>query len=184
MSESQALDATEIMRLLADIEQRSQASGLGLPATRLPDPTWDCLAYTLGGVQVASAMHHVTEMLPYPNQITHVPGSKPWMLGLANVRGTLLPVIDLQVYLGVQAVAHTKAARMLVVDMRDITAGLLVPGVTGMRHFKEQFRVLGVQMRGALGAYVFDAFVVDEQTWPVFDLSALTADPEFRLAAS
>jgi hypothetical protein len=38
-------------------------------------------------------------------------------------------------------------------------------------------------MKGALGHYVFDAFSVEDEVWPVFSFSALTADPAFRSAA-
>ena len=37
----------------------------------------------------------------YPAAVTRVPGAKGWMRGLSNVRGQLLPVIDLRAFLGV-----------------------------------------------------------------------------------
>lgn len=175
--------AAGVMRLLADIEQSSRKHALNLPDKASFDAMWDGLAYTVGGVSVVTAMSELSEMLPYPEQITQVPGAKPWMLGLANVRGNLMPVIDLQVYLGIKPVVPSKAARMLVVRMRGLAAGLLVPAVAGMRHFKEKQRMENARMNGALGAYVFDAFSIDSDIWPVFSLSALTADPEFRIAA-
>lgn len=182
--QEQIQSGRELMALLARIEQRSRASGLGLPETRVHEENWDGLAYSIGGVRVVSAMDEVAEMLPYPVQVTAVPGAKPWMMGLANVRGSLLPVIDLQVYLDTKAVVPSKLARMLVVRMRGLTAGLLVPSVQGMRHFSEEKRMNNARMKGALGAYVYDAFAIDGEIWPVFSLAALTADPEFRVAAA
>jgi hypothetical protein len=38
-------------------------------------------------------------------------------------------------------------------------------------------------MKGSLGAYVYEAFSLDGEAWPVFSMSALAADPEFRSAA-
>ena len=174
----------ELMLLLADIERRSHSSALGLPETEVLERNWDGLAYSIGGVRVVTAMNEVAEMLPYPENITTVPGAKPWMLGLANIRGALMPVIDLQMYLGSKPVVPSKLARMLVVRMRGLAAGLLVPSVQGMRHFSEDRRMANARMKGALGEYVYDAFSVDEQIWPVFSFSALTADPGFRVAAA
>jgi twitching motility protein PilI len=174
----------ELMALLADIEQRSHSSALGLPETEVREREWDGLAYSIGGVRVVTSMDEVSEMLPYPEHITSVPGAKPWMLGLANIRGALMPVIDLQIYLGAKAVVPSKAARMLVVRMRGLATGLLVPSVQGMRHFSEERRMQDARMKGALGDYVFDAFSIDGQIWPVFSFSALTADPDFRVAAA
>jgi len=106
------------------------------------------------------------------------------MLGLANIRGGLMPVVDLQAYLGAQPVVPSKLARMLIVRMRGLAVGLLVPSVQGMRHFSEAKRMTNARMQGALGEYVYDAFAIDGEVWPVFNLSALSADAEFRFAAA
>lgn len=168
--------------MLADIEQRSQAGGLGLPVMEQTDAIWDGLAYSISGVRVVTAMDEVREMLPYPDRLTRVPGVQEWMQGLANVRGNLLPVVDLQLFLGAKAVVPGKAARMLIVRMRGLECGLLVPAVHGMRHFEKQHRLCNARMKGVLGQYVFDAFSVGDGVWPVFSISALTADPVFRSA--
>ncbi len=168
--------------MLAEIEQRSQAGGLGLPVMEQTEALWDGLAYSIAGVRVVTAMDEVREMLPYPDRFTRVPGVQEWMRGLANVRGNLLPVVDLQLFLGAKAVVSGKAARMLIVRMRGLECGLLVPSVQGMRHFEEQHRLRNARMKGVLGQYVFDAFSVGDGVWPVFSMSALTADPAFRSA--
>jgi twitching motility protein PilI len=176
-------DARQLMGLLAQIERRSRASALEIPQQVTRADVWDGLAYSIAGVRVSSAMDEIREMLPYPAQVTRVPGARGWMRGLANIRGTLLPVIDLHTYFGAKPVVPGKAARMLVIDMRSVHCGLLVPSVLGMRHFDEADRLSNAQMQGALGQYVYEAFSVGGEIWPVFSLSALTADPAFRSAA-
>jgi hypothetical protein len=52
-----------------------------------------------------------------------------------------------------------------------------------MRHFDLADRLPNARMKGALGAYVYEAFSLDDEVWPVFSMSALAADPEFRSAA-
>ena len=46
------------------------------------------------------AREEAREVLGVPAPLTRVPGAKSWILGLANVRGQLLPIIDLRAYLG------------------------------------------------------------------------------------
>ncbi len=75
------------------------------------------------------------EVLNYPGQLTRVPGAKSWIKGLANVRGALLPVIDLRQYLGSGATPLTRNTRLLVVNHRDVPAGLMVDEVLGFRRF-------------------------------------------------
>ncbi len=179
----QALAPGELMGVLAEIERQSRISALTLPQVTVAEETWEGLAFSISGVRVVSAMSEVREMLPYPLQLTHVPGAQPWMNGLANVRGNLLPVIDLQAYLGGKHVMPGKSARMLIVRMRGLECGLLVSAVLGIRHFPEERHLSNARMKGTLGHYVFDAFSVDDEVWPVFSFSALTADPAFRSAA-
>ena len=177
------LSAADAMTSLAEIEQRSQAAAQQLPEIEGSKDFWDALVFSVAGVRVTAAMNEVSEMLPYPDAITPVPGAKPWVLGLANVRGSLLPIIDLQVYLGAKAVVPSKATRILVLRLRGLVAGLLVPSVQGMRHFNIGDRLANARMKGTLGAYVYEAFSVDGEIWPVFSMTALAADPEFRSAA-
>lgn len=175
---------SDVMALLTDIENRSRTLSSGLPQNEAYAEIWDGLAFSVAGVRVVAPMSEVAEMMPYPEQISAVPGSKSWMLGLANIRGTLLPITDLQVYLGAKAVSPAKTSRLLIVRLRGVATGLLVPSVHGMRHFDMTTRIRNVRIKGALGAYVFDAFRMDKQAWPVFSMNALLADPDFRSAAA
>ncbi len=173
-----------VMASLASIEERSHAAAKGLPESEGLIDIWDGLVFNVAGVRAVTAMNEISEMLPYQERITRVPGAKRWMLGLANVRGSLLPVIDLQVYLGGKAVVPSKATRILVLRLRGLVAGLLVPSVQGMRHFNLSERLPDARMKGALGAYVYEAFNFDDALWPVFSMSALAADPDFRKAVA
>ena len=178
-----AMSAKDAMVALSDIEKRGKEAARLLPQIKGSTDLWDALVFSVSGVRVTAAMNEVSEMLPYRDAITRVPGAKPWMLGLANVRGSLLPVIDLQGFLGAKAIVPSKAARILVIRLRGLVAGLLVHSVQGMRHFNLADRVPNARMKGALGAYVYEAFGVDGEVWPVFSMKALAADPEFRSAA-
>ena len=178
-----AMSAKKAVAALRDIEQRSQAAAKRLPEVKGSADFWSGLVFNVSGVRLAAAMHEVGEMLPYQEAITRVPGAKSWVLGLANVRGSLLPIIDLQVFLGGKPVVPSKATRILVVQLSGLMAGLLVPSVQGMRHFSPAERLPNARMKGALGAYVYEAFNQDGQVWPVFSLAALATDPKFRSAA-
>ena len=177
------LTPAEALEVLADIERRSLKAAQRLPDTAPLTDVWDGLVFSVAGVRVAAAMSEVSEMLPYQERITKVPGAKPWMLGLANVRSSLLPIIDLQVFLGAKPIVPSKSTRILVLRLRGLVVGLLVPSVQGMRHFNVQDRVSNARIKGALGAYVYEAFSVGRNVWPVISMTALAADPEFRTAA-
>lgn len=180
----QITSAQQVFKLLADLEQRSREYARVLPMEIRQQDVWSGLTFMLDGIRVVSAMDETNEMLAHPEHITAVPKAKPWMLGLANLRGNLMPIIDLQAFVGGKPIVPGKGTRVLVINQRGLTCGLLVSNVLGMRHFNEANRISQARMDGAIGDYVFEAFGVNKEIWPVFSMSALAADPEFRSAAA
>lgn len=176
--------AQDVLGLLAEMERRSRDTAVGLPQTEARKEIWQGLSFVVSGVRVVSAMSEVTEMFRYPEVITRVPGASPWMLGVANIRGNLLPILDLQAYLGGKPAVPGKTTRVLVINQRGVQTGLVVSSVLGMRHFEEQQRVTNARVEGAIGAYVYDAFDINGEIWPVFSMLALSVDPGFRSAAA
>jgi twitching motility protein PilI len=178
------LPVTDALDVLGEIERRGLRAAQRLPESAPVTDIWDGLVFTVAGVRIVVAMNEISEMLPHQEHISRVPGSKPWVLGLANVRSSLLPVIDLQSYLGGKAVVPSKSSRILVLRLRGLVVGLLVPSVQGMRHFSKKDRLSNARMKGAIGAYVYEAFKADEDVCPIFSMHALAADSEFRSAAT
>ncbi len=99
----------------------------------------------MGGETFLVAREETREVLGYPAVVTRIPGAKSWVKGLANVRGQLLPMLDLRQFLGSGATAAGRNTRVIVVNHRDIPAGLMVDEVLGFRRFAES----GIQRRGA-----------------------------------
>ena len=181
---AEARGAHELLALLQGLEQRSRRYARGLPELTRNARQWDGLAFSVAGVRLVSLLSEVIEMFHLPAQVTRIPGVRGWMLGLANVRGSLLPLVDLQAYLGGESLVPDKASRVLVIRSRGVTSGLLVPRVLGMRHFDLSLCRDNARIEGPVGAYVFEAFVDGDEVWPVFNMSALAADPAFRVAAA
>ena len=68
---------------------------------RLPRRTnGSASAFGLGAERFVTSRADVREVLPIPEQVTRVPGAKPWLRGIANLRGQLLTVVDLKSFLG------------------------------------------------------------------------------------
>ena len=58
------------------------------------------MAFRMGGETFLVAREETREVLGYPAVVTRIPGAKSWVKGLANVRGQLLPMLDLRQFLG------------------------------------------------------------------------------------
>ena len=61
-----------------------------------------------------------------PDAMTRVPGSQRWMLGIANLRGHLLPLVDVKLLLGSGRTSLRRNTRVISVNHREVPAGLVV----------------------------------------------------------
>ncbi|MGB4862912.1 MAG: chemotaxis protein CheW, partial [Tepidiformaceae bacterium] len=62
--------------------------------------------------------------------ITSIPGSEPWVEGITNLRGRVVPVVDLRKRCAVEAGEHTPETRIVVVGSTTGMVGLIVDAVT------------------------------------------------------
>lgn len=85
----------------------------------------------LGSSRYAVDMPDVAEVLPLPG-VTRVPGAPAWLLGVANWRGRMLPVLDLRPLLATPVVPLASSARVLVVARGELVAGLVAEAVPGV----------------------------------------------------
>jgi twitching motility protein PilI len=173
-----------VVQLLANLEQRSRVSARGLPQQELIQSYWEGVMFYVGDNRFVAPLSSVKEILNYPTSLTLVPGSKPWMMGVANVRGTLIPVIDLQLFLMGRKTRRTRRSRVLVFTMGSGLSGVLVGEMVGMRHFTRESAKEMQAVNNTFSKYVQFEFDQDGMAWPVFSLSALADDPVFQIAAT
>ena len=131
------------------------------------------------------AREETREVLGVPASTTRVPGAKAWIKGLANVRGQLLPIIDLRQFLGSGITPVTRNTRVVVVNHREIPAGLLVDEVLGFRRFAEsEFSGDAPPTVARCERYLAGAFRRAHEQWPVLSLRSVLESPAFAEAAA
>ncbi|MBN1180268.1 MAG: chemotaxis protein CheW [Anaerolineae bacterium] len=67
--------------------------------------------------------------------ITRVPRALPFLIGVINVRGQVIPLFDLASRLGFPSSGLPAKARVIIVEMDDQRVGLIVDGVHDIRWF-------------------------------------------------
>jgi twitching motility protein PilI len=169
--------------LLRELEKRARAIAGGRDSAAGRE--WVGVAFRLGAESFLVAREETREVMALPSMLTRVPGARPWIRGLANLRGQLLPVIDLRQYLGSGATPVTRNVRVLVVHHRDIPAGLMVDEVQGFRRFAEaEFVPTPPPTLIRCERYLAGAFRRGGEGWPVMSLKLLVENPSFVQAAS
>lgn len=116
------------------------------------------------------------EMLPLP-EISGVPLTKPWYLGLANIRGVLSSVVDFAAFAGGQPTARTPDCRLLLIAERfQSFSGLVISRMLGLKNVQNMQPVQEAANRSWIAA----AYRDDEgRLWHELDVGALVAHDDF-----
>ena len=171
--------------LLKEIEKRSRTVAAANPVDEAAGREWVGVACRMGGETFLIAREETREVLGYPAVITRIPGAKGWVKGLANVRGSLMPMLDLRQFLGSGATTPGRNTRVIVVNHREIPAGLIVDEVLGFRRFAEsEFNAEAPPTVIRCDMYLAGAFRRGGEVWPVLSLKSLVESQSFLQAAS
>src|SRR5437867_10415360 len=92
---------------------------------RQDDETLESLVFALGREQYALPADQVHEVRPL-GLLTRLPGTPAFLAGLINVRGRIVPVVDLRPLLGLNT--DTPSSSVVLVTHRSGNIGLLVAG--------------------------------------------------------
>jgi len=181
---SSSLHKLDPITLLRDLESRSRHHAMGLPMQLEIRNTWSGVAFRLDDILLVAEMDMVSEILSLPSY-TRIPGAQPWVKGLANVRGTLIPIIDMRVLLNAGQVKQEKRTRMLVVKDDGAVAGFMVDEVYGMRHFFATDRQ--DDLPGAadfIQPYILGSYQQGDQNWGLFDMNKISSSTAFHQVAA
>ncbi len=94
-----------------------------------------CL-FTLAGEPFAVEIGSAREVVFFDGY-TLVPGAPPALLGVANLRGTLMPILDVQPLLGFGSRAPERRTSTLILADRSLQAAVAIDGVLGLETFEE-----------------------------------------------
>jgi len=116
------------------------------------------------------------EMLPLPD-ISAVPLTRPWYLGLANIRGVLASVVDFAAFTGGEVTARTPDCRLLLIAERfQSFSGLVISRMLGLKNVQSMQPVDEPAKR----PWVAGAFRDEEgRLWHELNIGALVAHEDF-----
>lgn len=144
---------------------------------------WRGIGYRVGRHWLISSIAEVNEILTLP-PMTPVPGTRPWLLGVANVRGNLAAIVDLKQFLEGDRTMVSDRSRVLLARQPGGFVGLLIDEVAGQRNLTDENQPLDdLEDDPRYRPFVRARFALDGRTWGIFSMTALTRLPEFRQAA-
>jgi twitching motility protein PilI len=133
------------------------------------------------GVQAGSSnwllkLDDAGEMLPLP-EISSVPLTRPWYMGLANIRGVLSSVVDFSAFSGGEATVRTPDCRLLLIAERfQSFSGLVISRMLGLKNVQAMQPVEEPADR----PWIAGAFRDEEgRLWHELNIGTLVAHEDF-----
>lgn len=177
------MNASNPIALLKAIEANARALASNLPAQQEIVQTWSGIGFRIGKNYFVSPMAEVVELLNIPS-VTRLPNVKPWVMGVANVRGRLIPIVDLCQFIGISSAVPTSERRVLIIDQNDQLQGLVVDGVLGMQYFAaDSLRPEVPQLPATLAPFIAGHYSRDDRTWSQFSMARLGHHQDFMAVA-
>jgi purine-binding chemotaxis protein CheW len=102
--------------------------------------TQQYLTFFTAGEEYAFDLLKVKEIIEYTT-VTAVPNTPPWICGVTNLRGSVVPVVDLAVKFGLPASTITKLSCIVVTEVQsgsdELTMGVLADSVSQVMDYSE-----------------------------------------------
>lgn len=99
--------------------------------------SYQIVVFILGTEQYAIDISYAKEIVRIP-EFTRMPNMPPFMEGVINLRGKVIPVIDLKKRFGFEQTERTIDNRLLILDLEGMDLGIIVDDVTEVVHIKEE----------------------------------------------
>ncbi len=87
------------------------------------------VVFRLGAEEFGVPIDSVQEIVRVPETLTHVPKAPASVEGVINLRGSVLPVVDLRRRLGLDTIARNDGQRIVVFLIRGVRTGFIVDAV-------------------------------------------------------
>lgn len=162
---------------LCDMATKARQSAIELPPVQAAQTHETGLGFNLLDQRFVASMDEVSELMRVP-QVTRIPGVKNFVIGVANVRGRLMTVIDLALFVGEASSLPRSLRRVLAVEDEENLMGFMIDESLGMQHFPaDAYSTEGMEVPDRFSSFVAGGYQIAGVQWPVLRLSSLVTDP-------
>ena len=162
-------ETDQILRARAQVLARPQSSA---PA---PSTMLELLEFRLASERYALETRHVQDVHPL-RDLTPLPCTPPFVLGIVNLRGRILPVLDLKKFFDLPEQGLTDLHRIILVRGNDLELGLLADVIVGVRSVAaDSLQPSPPTFTGIRADYLKG---IGEERLVVLDLDRILSDPK------
>ena len=116
------------------------------------------------------------------SQITKVPNTPDFIEGVINLRGRIIPVLDLRVKLGLMKLEHNKNTRIVVVELKGQTVGFIVDEVSEVLRIPKNITEAPPTMVGGIDSeYITSIGKLEDRLLILLDLEKILTLSEYEM---
>ena len=167
--------------LLIKLHRRIAEHGIDAPSQSV-DVSWQAVAFSANGQQLLVNMQQVSEVVEV-SSITLIPGVQPWVAGISNVRGVVLPLIDLGLYLEGNASQAGNRSHVIAIERGEVRFGLIVDQVIGMRQVDSE-KTEETSATSSTASYLTGKVEIGGDYWHIFDTDRLLISQKIHQIAA
>jgi purine-binding chemotaxis protein CheW len=139
------------------------------------------LAFSLGGEEYAVNILQVQEIRAY-EKVTRIANMPSFIKGVMNLRGAVVPVVDLRVRFNVGKADYDASTIVIVINIGPRTIGMVVDGVSDVVAIKASELRPAPQIAGVLTAEFLEGVaILDKRMLIIVDINGLMSSKEMGL---
>lgn len=156
---------------------RARAQALARPAEHAPlaEASLELLEFRLAQESYAVETRYVREVYPLKD-LTPLPCTPPFILGIVNVRGRVTPVVDIKKFFDLPDKGLTDLNRIILVAGNELELGLLADVIVGVRNVPVESLQPALPTLTDVGAAYLKGVTAERLV--VLDLARVLADPK------
>ena len=111
--------------------------------------------------------------------ITRVPGTTNFVKGIINLRGVVIPVIDLRLRFGMEEASYTESTRIIIIHLDQVEVGLIVDVANDVIDLQEDMIELAPEVVGTVNVdYISGVAKLEKRLLILLDLPKVLSTEE------
>ncbi|NQY24052.1 MAG: chemotaxis protein CheW [Campylobacteraceae bacterium] len=145
--------------------------------------TSEYMTFVLGSMKYAIELPKIREILTYPENITVLPNTTGWVKGLINLRGEVVPILDLRIKFSTGEVEYNEnTAVIAVITENKRMIGIVVDKVDDVQRIDTSTLAPVSKMGSAIPANYLKGFVRinNSEMLVIMDIEAVVHKEELQ----
>ncbi len=139
------------------------------------------LTFRLGGEEYGIDILKVQEIRSY-EQPTRIANAPPFIKGVVNLRGVIVPIVDLRLKLGCETAEYNSFTVVIVLNVRGRVVGAVVDSVSDVLELNQDSIKPSPEMASAVDtSFITGICNVNERMLILMDIESLMASAEMGL---